>query len=166
MLQRCFSKPREMWLPIQRLIQTHCHLWLWQWFLCGPTRCLAEAAWLCGLPLKMQSDDWNSEQRWRGKVFACFWTARSGWSSGRSGASVQHSGPATSVKCAQWGKLGKVPLQTQKYTQCLEIYFHTIFFCKYHLICSLSPTRDHIYSRHSCLKLSRKRSIVHSNLII
>lgn len=70
----------------------------------------------------------NSDQRWCGKVSACVRTARSGRASGRSGAPVQHSRPAASVKCAQWDKLGKVPLQTLKYTQCLEIYFHIIFF--------------------------------------
>lgn len=162
MFQSHFYKTGEMWLPI---IHVHHHLWLWQQWLCNPMPCLIRIAWLWILPLKYEV----IPEKWVGMVWeslsACVRLPRLGGAGSRSGASAQHCGPAISVKCVHWDNLGRVPLHTQRSTQCLDIHFHTMFFFKNCLIWSLSPTKYYIYNRHSCLKLSRKRSVLHFKLI-
>lgn len=120
MFQRCFSKSRERWLPIQRLIHAHRHLRLW--IVPYHEDSLATE------PASETPRDESRGVSWdgRGKP-ACVQPAGSGRASGRSGASEQRSGPAASVQNVQWGELGKVSLKSQKHTQGLEIYFHTFF---------------------------------------
>lgn len=140
------------------------HLWLWQQWLCNPMPCLIRIAWLWILPLKHEviPEKWV-EMVWESLCLCSAAKIRRSRQQIQSLSSVFWSSNQCEM-CAM-RQVGKsASSHPEVHTMSRHPFSYRVFF-KNCLIWSLSPTKYYIHNRHSCLKLSRKRSALHFKLI-
>lgn len=161
MFQSHFCKTGEMWMPI---IHIRRHLWLRQQWSCNLMHCLIRIAWLWILPLKYEV----TPEAWVEMVWESLCLC--------SAAKIRRSRQQIwSLSSAFWSshqcemcavrQVGKsASSHPEIHTMSRHPFSYHVFFPE--LFDMKLVSNYYIYSRRSCLKLSRKRSVLHSKLII